>query len=141
MTTQRIRFLSFVLAAVVAAGTTACDSRPKATPPPKKTLDMTDDKNALDQLKSAGSDLSKPHHIEFYLLVATQANAEAAQEELRAKGFTVSIREGDNNNWICAASRTMVPTIRGLAAARLLFGELADRYRGAYGGWDASIER
>jgi hypothetical protein len=57
-------------------------------------------------------------------------------------GFGVTVREGENGaNWICAASRTMVPTIQGLAGARVVFDGLAQKYRGAYGGWNAAIER
>jgi hypothetical protein len=40
----------------------------------------------LAQLKKAGSDLSKPHSIEFFLYLPTQETAEKAADQIRSKG-------------------------------------------------------
>lgn len=45
------------------------------------------DEAVLIQLKNAGSDLSKPHKIEFFLYFPTQADAEQAGVQLRRTGF------------------------------------------------------
>ena len=54
----------------------------------------------MDQLRSAGSDLSKPHQIEFCLYLPSEADAEAAEDVLAVvnrfvDGFiTIALHKG-----------------------------------------------
>jgi hypothetical protein len=131
---------------VLTAAPLACGARGEKSD--EKKIDQSDadevakDKDVLDQLRSAGSDLTKPHHIDFYLYLPSEADAEAAATELRSMGYSVTVRPGANEiNWVCVASRAMMPTTRELRDARVVFKRLATRYRGAYDGWEAAIQR
>ena len=134
--------ISFALAAVLAAVTLACGPREDKKAAPVDAAELAQDTEVLDQLRSAGSNLTKPHRIEFYLFLPSQADAEAAAAELRSMGYSVTVGGGPNqNNWLCLASRTMMPTMQELTDARVLFKGLALRYKGAYDGWQAAITR
>ena len=140
--TKMLKRNSFALAAVLAAATVACAAREEKHVDQANAEEVAQDNEALDQLRSAGSNLTKPHQIEFYLYLPSEADAEAAKAVLRPMGYSVTVRVGANNiNWLCLASRTMMPTIQELSEARGVFKRLALSYRGAYGGWEAAIER
>ena len=140
--TKMPRRISFALAVVLAAATAACAPREEKNVAQVSAEEVAQDNEALDQLRSTGSNLTKPHHIEFYLYLPSNAAAEAAEAVLRPMGYSVTIRVGENDiNWVCLASRTMLPTIEGLTDARNVFTGLALKYRGAYGGWDTAVER
>ena len=56
-------------------------------------------------------------------------------------GYSVTARVGENDtNWLCLASRTMMPTIQELTDARRVFKGFALSTRRAYDGWEAAIE-
>jgi regulator of RNase E activity RraB len=142
MTTNKSRRQSFALALVLAAATLACGARDEKKATPVDAEDVAKDKQVLEQLRSAGSDLSKPHHIDFYLYLPSQTDAEAAAAALRPLGYSVTVQEGVNGiNWLCLAARTMLPTTQELSDARVVFKRLALRYGGVYDGWDAAIQR
>src|SRR4051812_17795833 len=80
------------------------------------------DNSVLIQLRKAGSDLSKPHHIEFFLYFPTQAVAEQAAPKIRAAGFDVEVKQAaQGSEWLCFATRTMVPALAALQKIRLDF--------------------
>ena len=99
------------------------------------------DAQVLAQLRKAGSDLSKPHTIQFHLRVPSQKEANAAATELQAGEYDTAVRQGrDGHNWLCVAQKSMTPTIENLSGARRMFMDLAARYHGEYDGWDAAVE-
>ena len=103
--------------------------------------DSTLDQKTIEQLRTAGSDLSKAHSIEFYLYVPSEKDAQDAAATLQTNEFNTVIRSGARGkNWLCLAQKRMTPTIENLTNARQLFAGLATRYRGKYDGWKASVE-
>jgi len=50
------------------------------------------DQAVLVQLRKAGSDLSKPHNIEFFLYFPTRSVAEMAASPIRDAGFEVEVK-------------------------------------------------
>ena len=50
------------------------------------------DQSVLVQLRKAGSDLSKPHNMEFFLYFPTRSVAEKAAPPIRDAGFEVEVR-------------------------------------------------
>ena len=140
--TVRRGYATFALAVVLAVATWDCAPRDEKKAAQDNAEEVAQDNEALDQLRSAGSNLTKPHQIEFYLYLPSEADAEAVAATLRPLGYSVTVRAGDNNiNWLCIASRTMMPTIQEITEARGVFKSLATTHRGAYGGWEAAIER
>jgi hypothetical protein len=134
------RFLS-ALAVVLVVATVACAPREDKDAGRANTAEIAEDAEALSQLRAAGSDLAKPHKVEFYLYVPTEAEAEAAAAAIRPLGYTVAVSAGeDEANWLCLATKTMLPTIEEITVARGVFKGMALKYQGAYGGWNTAIE-
>jgi regulator of RNase E activity RraB len=118
----------------------ACN-RPGSGGSVSKEPDSPLDRQSIEQLRTAGSDLSKPHTIQFHLRVPSQKDANAAATELQAGDYDTAVRQDrDGRNWLCVAQKSMTPTIENLSGARRMFMDLAARYHGEYDGWDAAVE-
>jgi regulator of RNase E activity RraB len=100
------------------------------------------DESVLIQLRKAGSDLSKPHKIEFFLYFPTEAVAEQAASRIRDEGFEVKIRKAAKGDaWLCLATKTMVPELPMLQKIRQRLGSLADSLKGEYDGWGTGVQK
>lgn len=98
------------------------------------------DESVLVQLKKAGSDLSKPHGIEFFLYFPTQSVAENAASSLRTSGFEVDVRRAAQGDaWLCFVTKTMVPELADLQRIRRDFVALAASLSGEYDGWGTQV--
>jgi hypothetical protein len=98
------------------------------------------DESVLIQLKKAGSDLSKPHNIEFFLYFPTESVAEQAASRIHDEGFHVNVQRGTKGDaWLCLATKTMVPELLALRKIRKDFGSLADSLNGEYDGWGTPV--
>ncbi|MDQ3010202.1 MAG: ribonuclease E inhibitor RraB [Acidobacteriota bacterium] len=111
---------------------------PGSTPP--STPD--DDRVVLQQLREAGSDLSKPHQIEFYLYFPTEEAAGKAAGKLEAEGFEGEMRRApDLTRWMCLVTQQMVPELSKIAALKRRLAKLAQESGGDYDGWETNIEK
>jgi regulator of RNase E activity RraB len=100
------------------------------------------DESVLIQLKKAESDLSRPHKIEFFLYFPSQSVAEQAALRIREAGFQVEVRRAaKGNDWLCFATKTMVPELSALQEIRGEFSSLAASLKGEYDGWGTPIEK
>ena len=100
------------------------------------------DESVLIQLERAGSDLSKPHKIEFFLYFPSQSVAERAALRIREAGFQVEVRRAaKGNDWLCLATKTMIPELSALEEIRRDFSSLAASLKGEYDGWGTPIEK
>ena len=108
-----------------------------------KTMSPTIDEpdvQVLEELKKAGSDLSKPHLIEFYLYFPSKESASEVAQTLRDEGYEVQVSLGaDNINWLCFATKSIFPTREALSAIRVYFEALAQQQGGEYDGWGTTI--
>jgi regulator of RNase E activity RraB len=101
-----------------------------------------DDRVVLQQLREAGSDLSKPHQIEFYLYFPTEETAGKAAEKLEAEGFEGEMRRApDLTRWMCLVYQQMVPELPKIAALKRRLGKLAQEFGGEYDGWETNVEK
>ena len=57
------------------------------------------DEAVIIQLRKAGSDLSKPHTIDFYLYFPSQSAAEKAAAQMRQTGYTVEVKRAAKPGW------------------------------------------
>ena len=98
------------------------------------------DQSVLVQLRKAGSDLSKPHNIEFFLYFPTQPVAERAAPPIRNAGFEVEVkRAAQGDSWLCFATKTMIPELPDLQKIRHNFVTLAVSMNGEYDGWGTQV--
>jgi len=104
----------------------------------KRKADL--DHLVLVQLRKSGSDLSKPHNIEFFLYFPTQSVAKNASLKIRDAGFEVEVRRaGLGDSWLCFATKTMIPALPDLQKIRQNFMALAGSMNGEYDGWGTQV--
>jgi Regulator of ribonuclease activity B len=101
------------------------------------------DQKVLEQLREAGSDLSKPHDLEFFLYFANHEAATIAAERIitsGAGGFAAEVRQGPQGGaWMCYVTRKMVPEGAKIALIGERFSALAQELGGEYDGWETSL--
>jgi regulator of ribonuclease activity B len=95
----------------------------------------------LEQLRKAGSDLTKPHSPEFFLYLPAEAPAREAARRLEAEGYAVKVEPGaqGSGQWLCRATRSLVPRHATLAAIRVRLRALAAELGGEYDGWGTPV--
>jgi len=98
------------------------------------------DVQALAELEQAGSDLSKPHLVDFYLYFPNREGAEGIAKILRNEGYQVTVRLGaDNVNWLCFARKAIILSHQTIASLRAHFEMLVTPRHGEYDGWEAAV--
>jgi hypothetical protein len=98
------------------------------------------DADVVEQLRRSGSDLDKPHHIEFFLYFPSESTARQAAATLTRTGFTAKVTLGaDSANWLCLATKSMVPRVEALREIRANFSALATELGGEYDGWGTPV--
>jgi regulator of RNase E activity RraB len=101
-----------------------------------------EDQRVLDQMREAGSDLSKPHAMEFYLHFPTEEAANVVALRVEAEGFHAEVKEEKPGRaWLCYVTKKMVPEGTRITAIGQRFTRLANEFHGEYTGWETSIEQ
>jgi hypothetical protein len=94
----------------------------------------------IDTLSRYGSDLNKPHRLDFYLYFAAKRAAVAVAQTLEAQGFATKVRrEADEENWLCLATRAMLPDEPTLDRLGRWLDELAAQHGGEFDGWESDV--
>lgn len=133
-TTVHILILSLLV------GCTTEDRPPEATERTVQTPPNDPDGQVLDQLRRAGSDLSKEHPIEFFLYFSSEESAHAAASRLRNDGFAVEVRPGAlRPDWLCFTTKRMIPEHEDISQLRVKFETLANELGGQYDGWGTPV--
>ena len=98
------------------------------------------DAQVIAQLRKAGSNLSKPHEVEFFLYVPTPDAADRLASKLHALHFGAKVDEAAQGpGWLVLATKSMIPTESALVAIRTQFTALAAAENGEYDGWGTPI--
>lgn len=98
------------------------------------------DGDVLAYLRKNGSDLSKPHTVEFFLHFPMRTSALRAAESIEAAGFRTFVGPGPGTEYhVLCATREMIPVKAELAAIRARFDMLASSFGGTYEQWDAAV--
>jgi regulator of RNase E activity RraB len=105
------------------------------------TIDYPNDADgdALRQVVSIGSDMSRPMDIDFEIATPDEAAAERVADEVAKLGYRISIdfydKEGTRDPWTCNCTRTMVAEYDAIIAVQAELDAIA-RPLGAYvDGW------
>ena len=98
------------------------------------------DRLVLDQLKQAGSDLTKPHDIDFFLYFPTEQAANEAAKEIDLEVDELKVELGaDEMNWLCFGTKSMVPEPDELLRLRERFDQIANKHNGQNDGWATGV--
>jgi len=98
------------------------------------------DRQVIQQLNKAGSNIGKPHHIEFFFYFPTLAAAERIADTLTKEGFAARAeRAATGEDYVVLASKTMVPAESMLTQLRKKFDAMSAGEHGDYDGWGTEI--
>lgn len=102
------------------------------------------DERVLQQLKKYGSDLAKPHKIDFFLyfsdIIAAENVKNIVQKQNPEDIIKVEKSVNENGRFLCQITRTMVPDLTQLQDLSNYFRDLSSRFGGNYDGWGAEVE-
>ncbi|QTN21457.1 ribonuclease E inhibitor RraB [Rhizobacter sp. AJA081-3] len=101
----------------------------------------TGDAAVIAQLRNAGSDLTKPHPVEFFMYFPTEAAAKRVADKLNSQGFTASVKPAASGGlpWHTFATRRLVPTVEAMVKLRAELTALCALEGGEYDGWGTPI--
>jgi len=106
-----------------------------------KAKRLDPDEQVIVQLQKAGSNLSLPHKIEFFLYFPTQQAAEESASKVVSKGFQVEVKNAaTGSEWLCLATKKMIPSLQNLQEIRVYFDKLTASLGGNYDGWGTEVE-
>jgi hypothetical protein len=101
------------------------------------------DQEVIDQLKKAGSNLSKEHAIDFFLYFLNPEDAQKAELLIKGK-YPESVTNvnisASGSDVLCQVNIRMVPEFSKLQSVRLFFTNIARELNGMYDGWGCGIE-
>jgi hypothetical protein len=100
------------------------------------------DEAVIIQLRKAGSDLSKPHTIDFYLYFPSESAAEQAAARIRQTGFAAEVkRAAKGDDWLCLGTKKVIHELSTIQGITRDLNELANSLHGDYDGWEAKVEK
>lgn len=108
----------------------------------KKPRIADPDEMVIAQLKKAGSDLSKPHHVDFFLYFSSEVAANNVKGIILKQYPDDKIRvdrSPTDEKFCCQIERVMVPTLEAMQEARVYFDDLSSRFGGNYDGWGTPV--
>ena len=104
---------------------------------------LDQDARVIEILRQNGSDLAKPHAVDFFFLLPAESAATAVAKELQSAGYSLRRvhRSAKTNSWEVHAQRLMVPELAVMQATTITLTALARKYGGIYDGWGAPVAK
>jgi len=100
------------------------------------------DQAVIDQLVSVHSDLRKPHQFDFYIYTSTKLAATNTASKLQKGGLTtIDIPGATGSNWLCLASKTIIPDKQRIHDIQTLVSTTAKEFGGDYDGWESNVRK
>ncbi|MBN1398620.1 MAG: ribonuclease E inhibitor RraB [Bacteroidetes bacterium] len=114
----------------------------KRKPPKLRNLKpRTPDAAVVALIKKMRPGFSKSCPVSFYFYFPAKDAAMKSTDELRNKGFEVEVAlSAGSPQYLCLASKNMVPETTELVNLRESMVDLAFKYGGNYDGWEAAID-
>ncbi len=104
-------------------------------------MPKTADTAAIAQIQKLRPGLSGSCPISFYLYFSSKDDAAKSASELKKMDFGVKVTPSIGvNNWLCLATKEMVPEKSKLTNLRSDMIDIAFKYGGTYDGWEAEIK-
>ena len=112
-----------------------------AAPGLAQTAADMQDAQVIQLLLGDGADLSKPHDIDFFLVLPDRLRANAAAVDMARLGYVVLAVERHGRDWEVRATRRMAPQLDAIKATTRELDALAALHEGYYDGWDTFAVR
>ncbi|MGY1459827.1 ribonuclease E inhibitor RraB [Luteimonas sp. A534] len=99
------------------------------------------DARVVENLVAAGSDISKPHSIDFFMFLPSKSKAKAAAAEIEQLGYTIASldRPPGQSQWQIHATRVMAPQLEAMTATTRTLEAVAAKHGGDYDGWGTGV--
>ena len=100
------------------------------------------DEQVINALIEAGSDVSKPHAVDFFLDFSGLEDATLACNELLSTGYEIEVSdlsEDQDPFFYCQATDLVIPSLENIREIGYQMDELAESHNGNYDGWRAPI--
>jgi hypothetical protein len=98
------------------------------------------DRQVILQLQQAGSDISKPHQIDFFFYFPTLESADRIAAKLSSDGYSAKAEKAAIGSlFVVEATKSIIPEEATLANLRQVFNEMSDAENGEYDGWGAEV--
>ncbi len=111
------------------------------TPGTLSSTALDPDQETFRALERSGADLGRPHLIEFFLYFGQEDQARSAAATLEAEGYRTTVtREPDDEQWLCLATREVVPELARLTAMGERLAAVAEANGGGYDGWGTEVD-
>lgn len=92
--------------------------------------------DSLQSLKNSGSDFSKPHSIDFYIVVSTEQDALAVKNDKDLSSFNVEINQF-RELWSCRCNISLLPEYSKICEIEKNLENIAKKHNGQTDGWGA----
>jgi hypothetical protein len=93
----------------------------------------------IAELRDAGSNLARPHVLEFYSYFPARADAERAAKALAGRGYKTSVEGPDDDEWELLATRESLVTEANVNALEVEVAQAAEQASGYYDGWETAV--
>ncbi|MEJ8840469.1 ribonuclease E inhibitor RraB [Ramlibacter sp. AN1133] len=105
--------------------------------------EAAEDARTIEQLRKAGTDLTKPHLTRFYLYFPDERSARAAKTELPGSAYVVAriARAARGTDWLLLLKRPTLLSAGELSERSRELTVLAAKHGGAYDGWEAEVRK
>lgn len=106
-----------------------------------QSLAEQQDARVIENLVAAGSDISKLHNVDFFMLLPSEAQAKMAAAEMERLGYTVASidQPPGQSQWQIQATRRMAPQLEAMTATTRELEAVAARHGGDYDGWGTGV--
>jgi len=97
------------------------------------------DVKVIEALKNNGSDVSKPHNIDFFLDFKEFDSAAPVAQEMDKDGFNVKVFENQDGTYTIEAKKIVIPSISNMTKISNKLHGLTNKYGGEYDGWGTEV--
>jgi len=97
------------------------------------------DAKVIEALKNNGSDITKPHEIDFFLDFEKFESAAPVAQSMDKDGFKVKMYKNDDGTYTIEAKKTLVPSLSNMIEITNKLNSLTEQYGGNYDGWGAEV--
>jgi len=97
------------------------------------------DAKVIEALKNNGSDVTKPHDIDFFLDFDSFESAASVAQAMDKEGFNVKMYKNEDGTYTIEAKKKVVPSLSNMTGITNHLNSLTEKYGGNYDGWGTEV--